>query len=326
MEFEPVDFLGSAASGALAGSAAGLPGAIVGGLVGGAISIFGKKKKKKPLNDPFEAQRNALIAQLSASKRGEEMAGIAARKTGAATEEYLRSLQNDPNLAGNIAAQTAAYNKLNTASADTVSDAFAKGKSLDDQNKSRAIDAMNQAGAQQLSIDQYNQEIASERSSGEAALSNILTIGAGQALGGLLTKQFSQASPAPEQGGGSGIGGSFAPPNLEQPKMPDIGSAMFSPLQPSLTQYRSPLEGMPEPGQASYNPFINYRPDVPNVNPSLGDILMKGVSGQLRGISERSDVLGFPVKRKIKKGGLYGYGMGFDPTSTESLRIHGFSS
>ena len=87
MAFEDVDAgdaLGSTASGALMGSQIHpIYGTIAGGLFGLGSSLFGaKKKKRQPFQDPYKAQRDIAINELSNSRLGAQAASLAAGHAG----------------------------------------------------------------------------------------------------------------------------------------------------------------------------------------------------------------------------------------------------
>lgn len=185
------DTLGSGLSGGLTGfGIAGPIGGAVGAGVGILSSLLGpKRKKKQQYQDPYQAQRNALINDLSASNLGQQQAAIAEKHTGNLARDQMEQIANNPNFAGNASVLSGLNSDLLRNAEAGAAQARIAGAAQDQSARIQAGSLMGQGSQMAQNQYQFDAMNPEKPSFGESALQNILSYGSGLGLSKLTNPQ-----------------------------------------------------------------------------------------------------------------------------------------
>lgn len=180
---------GDALSGAASGFLAGGPvGAAIGG-VGGLLSGLLSGPKQTPhFDDPNAWQRDYASRQLLTSNIGAKQAAGAAGQEMNFARDQAEEAANNPNLAGNAAAQAGIRNKLLTGAQRGAQSAYLHGAEVDSENKVRGAQIAGESSRIAQSYQQMNQGYADRPTFGEQMLKTGLSTATGLGLSALTKK------------------------------------------------------------------------------------------------------------------------------------------
>lgn len=174
-------------------------GTLAGGLIGGGAgllkSIFGKPKQVPNFDDPNAWMRDYAANQLLTSNIG--------AKTGAATagqelnfaRDQAEAARNNPNLAGNAAAQAGISNKLLLNAEHGAQSAMLSGAELDTANKARAANIAGESSRIAQSNFMLNQAYRDRPSFGQQALMQGLSTSLGEGVSSLFAPKEPDVAP-----------------------------------------------------------------------------------------------------------------------------------
>lgn len=165
-------------------------GTVLGGAIGAGVGLlsglFGGHNDTPHWNDPYAAQRQSLIAQLSNSNLGQQQAALAAAQGRHFADDQIERVNNNPNFASNASALSGITNNIQREQERGAASAYLQGAQIDQGAKERA--AQLSLSGSQLSQGgfQMNQAYADRPTFGESLSRDALSTASGYGLSQLL--------------------------------------------------------------------------------------------------------------------------------------------